>query len=179
MRLPLSMLMLAACDGGAGAMPDASLPGFADAAVVGLDAAPEQLPPVDDLTGLETWLAAGHYLSWHCEKAPHPARPPGAHGSTRICSNEALSATSASSPFPVGAASVKELYTAGGQPNGHAVAVKLEADSAAGAGWYWYERLGGTLYANGSGVALCTDCHAGADSTFAATARDFVFTVVP
>lgn len=50
-------------------------------------------------TALTAWLAAGHSLSWACEDAPHPARPPGAHGMNRICSNAALSESSRCLPL--------------------------------------------------------------------------------
>ena len=39
------------------------------------------------------------------------------------------------------------------------------------AGWYWFENFGGTIYADGPGISLCTSCHEDAD--------DFVFTRVP
>src|SRR4051812_47361932 len=35
--------------------------------------------PARGSTDIQTWLAAGYYLGWHCEAEPHPARPPGAH----------------------------------------------------------------------------------------------------
>ncbi len=138
-----------------------------DAADPSGDAASAQLPPTGR-AALEAWLATGAYRSWSCEPAPHPARPPGAHGTNRICSNDALAAT-ASGPVPVGAASVKELYQ-GTSLIGYAVAVKQQADSAGGAGWYWFENLDGTIYADGPGVRLCTGCHQDAD--------DYVFTRV-
>jgi hypothetical protein len=64
-----------------------------------------QLPPQGHAQ-LEPWLAAGHYQTWVCETDAHPARPPGAHGTNRICSNAVLSA-SVNGTYPVGAASVK------------------------------------------------------------------------
>lgn len=161
-RLGFLLLLapLAACGAPpAGATPDAAGPTG--------DATSAQLPPTGR-EALEAWLATGAYRGWSCEPAPHPARPPGAHGTNRICSNDALAAT-ASGPVPVGAASVKELYQ-GGSIIGYAVAVKQQADSAGGAGWYWFENLDGTIYADGAGVRLCTGCHADAD--------DYVFTRV-
>lgn len=116
-----------------------------------------------------TWLAAGHYQAWHCEAAPHAGRPPSPHGKNRICSNDALS-TAATGEFPVGAASVKEIYE-GDDIFAYAIARKLTT-GAGGDGWYWYEANPDKVYANGEGAGSCTGCHARA-------ARDFVFTVVP
>ncbi len=126
-----------------------------------------ELPPTGDeaLTG---WLAEAHYLSWACEPEAHPARPPGAHGANRICSNAALSA-SETGTFPVGAASVKELYS-GGSLIGYAVARKLTAGGER-TSWYWYERIGTNVVADSPGAALCAGCHEDAS-------RDHVFTRV-
>jgi hypothetical protein len=126
-----------------------------------------QLPPQGH-TALAAWLADGHYLAWACEPTAHPARPPGAHGANRICSNAALSG-SASGLYPVGAASVKELYR-NGSIEGHAVGIKLTAGSDANS-WYWYEAIGASVIADGAGRASCANCHAGAP-------RDNVFTHV-
>ncbi len=126
-----------------------------------------ELPPRGD-AALMGWLAEGYYLSWACEPEAHPARPPGAHGANRICSNAALSA-SETGTFPVGAASVKELYS-GGSLTGYAVARKLTA-GAERASWYWYERIGTSVVADSAGAALCAGCHEDAS-------RDHVFTRV-
>ena len=164
---------------------DASIPVGADAASnPGADAAvdpradlamgpSDQRPPVGT-ADLEAWLAAGSYKAWHCETAAHPARPPGAHGTNRVCSNDLLSA-STSGDFPVGAASVKELYS-GASVTGYTVAVRVAA-GAGGDKWWWYERAGsGAPFANGLGdsgspKSVCVSCHSGA-------ARDFVYTQV-
>ena len=127
-----------------------------------------QLPP-QGRAELQTWLTAGHYKSWACEEAPHAARPPGAHGINRICSNAALSA-SADGTYPAGAASVKEIFTSAGQIRGYAVGRKLIEGDAAGS-WYWYEAVGSTIYADGTNASVCVNCHETAD-------RDFVFTHV-
>ena len=126
-----------------------------------------ELPPQGH-AALAPWLAAGHYKAWACEPAPHPARPPGAHGENRICSNALLSAT-ASGDYPVGAAAVKELVRSGAV-TGYAVGVKIAAP-ASGQSWYWYEAIGASVIADGVNRALCSNCHAGAP-------RDFVFTRV-
>lgn len=124
-----------------------------------------QLPPQGH-AAIKAWLAAGHYKAWACEDAPHPARPPGAHGTNRICSNAKLSA-SASGPYPVGAASVKELYQSG-NITGYAVGLKIAEGTAAGS-WYWYEAFGDSVVADGANKGICVNCHAGAP-------RDYVFT---
>jgi hypothetical protein len=120
---------------------------------------------------IEAWLAEGHYRSWRCESAIFNPRLNGAHGRHRVCSNDALLA-STSGNYPVGAASVKELFFGpSDEPNGWAVGLKV----AAGTGqysWYWYERVGKlpTLRANADSVGdrVCAGCHALA-------ARDNVF----
>lgn len=126
-----------------------------------------QLPPQGH-TPLKAWLEAGHYQAWTCEAEAHPARPPGAHGSNRICSNAALSA-SANGTYPVGAASVKELYQ-NGRVTGFAVGLKL-AEGDAASSWYWYEAFGNNVIADGANRGICVNCHAGAP-------RDYVFTHV-
>jgi hypothetical protein len=131
------------------------------------DTTDPQLPPRGH-AALTTWLAAGHYLAWTCEMAPHPARPPGAHGTNRICSNTLLS-TSDAGTYPLGAASVKEIYS-GGAIDGYAVGLKVTTGSDAPS-WYWYEVLGTSVVADGAGRPLCANCHADA-------ARDHVFTQV-
>jgi hypothetical protein len=143
------------------------------------DAGPiEQNPPTSP-EELLAWLGQGYYRSWHCEPEPHPARPPGPHGTNRICSNDRLAGAGATDPFPIGAASVKELVD-GDHVEGYAVAVKAAPESGEdGAGWYWYEEVGGTVYGEGRGFTGCTGCHEDAGPSFAPNARDFVFTQVP
>lgn len=150
---------------------DADAAPTADAAVA---ADPTQTPP-SGAAELATWLAAGHYLAWHCEAAGHPARSPSAHGRNRICNNAALHAATGDR-FPTGAASVKELLDASDAIVGYAVARK-DGDGTDGGNWYWFERFGTTIYADGPGTTggartICVDCHSHAT-------RDFVYTVVP
>src|SRR5262245_12272661 len=100
-------------------------------ASAGVDAgAPESLPPTSPAE-LLPWLEAGHYRDWVCESQAHDARPPGAHGSTRICSNALLAGAGPSGAFPVGAAAVKELV-GGDSVYGWAVSVKTAASGATG-----------------------------------------------
>jgi hypothetical protein len=84
------------------------------------------------------------------------------HGRHRICSNDALVASSGPT-YPVGAASVKELYFgADDRPNGFAVGIKV-APGGASTTWYWYERTGTlpTLRPVADSVAdkTCAGCH--------------------
>ena len=150
-----------------------------------------QRPPTG-ASNVEAWLKTGAYKSWHCESAVHEARSPSPHGFNRICSNDAISTNATGTAnWPEGAAAVKELYdnAAGTTPTGYAVYLKTNADSAAGANWYWYERIpGNTVVADGLGNAgvaksLCVGCHgaAGSDAphTPSAGGRDQVYTPVP
>ncbi len=127
----------------------------------------DQSPPVTHAE-LVPWLADGAYQTWACEAEAHPARPPGAHGSNRICSNQLLS-QSADGRYPIGAASVKELVR-GGEVTGYAVMRKL-ADTGAAGDWYWYEAFGESVVAEGRSPGICTGCHTSAP-------RDFIFTRV-
>lgn len=149
------------------ASPPADLAG-APPSDLATPANPAQTPPMGR-AALEAWLARGDYKQWRCEPAPHPTRPPGAHGENRICSNDLLSGSAGPGEFPVGSASVKELFS-NGQLRGYAVGLRVSA-GAGGSHWYWYERAGQTIYADGIDVPLCSGCHAGAP-------RDFVFTQV-
>lgn len=126
-----------------------------------------ELPPQGHIA-LQAWLAAGFYTTWACEEAAHPARPPGAHGTNRICSNAMLAGATAGA-YPVGAASVKELWQ-DGRVTGFAVGRKIAAGDAASS-WYWYEAFGDRVIADGVDRRICVDCHADAP-------RDFVFTQV-
>ena len=137
--------------------------------------APEEPPVLVDVQSPPTthaelvpWLADGAYQTWACEAAAHPARPPGAHGSNRICSNQLLS-QSIEGRYPIGAASVKELVR-NGEVTGYAVMRKL-ADTGAAADWYWYEAFGESVVAEGRSPGVCTGCHGSAP-------RDFIFTRV-
>jgi hypothetical protein len=137
------------------------------------------------------WLATGAYKSWHCETTAHAARSPSPHNVDRICSNDIIASNAtASGPWPQGAAAVKELYasTTDAAPGGYAVYLKTQADSAAGANWYYYGALtagGATVDGMGNDatvMATCTGCHLAAGSDAAHTpspgGRDEVYTPV-
>lgn len=159
--------LFALCATAACASPGTHEPGGPDAPAVDEPGDVAQVPPTGRVA-LAAWLAEGHYLAWACEAQPHPARPPGAHGTNRICSNAALSG-SAAGTYPIGSASVKEIY-GGGSISGFAVGRKVTAGTDA-ASWYWYEAFGTSVVADGVGAGGCAGCHAGA-------ARDNVFTQV-
>lgn len=162
-------------------------------------AAPANLPPVG-ATAVEAWLQTGAYKNWHCESAIHSARSPSPHGFNRICSNPVISThVTGVAPWPKGAAAVKELFAAvtDTTPVGYAVYTKTSSDSAAGANWYWYERVPldspaphdtAGVVADGTGatgpaMTVCVGCHgaAGSDAphTPSAGGRDQVYTPVP
>ena len=157
-----------------------------------------QTPP-SGAANVEAWLAKGDYKAWTCETAVHEARSPSPHGFNRICSNAVLSANAAgTADWPKGSAAVKELYASATdtKPVGYAVYLKTADDSAAGAAWYWYERVptdseaphdAKGVVADGLGTAgpakdICVGCHAGAGSdamhTPSVGGRDQVYTPV-
>jgi hypothetical protein len=152
-----------------------------------------QTPPTTNGTDVEAWIKGGAYKSWHCEPAPHAARAPSPHFFDRVCSNAVINAAASNTTaaWPKGAAAVKELFSAATDPapSGYAVYVKTQDDGAAGANWYWYERVpNGTMYADGFGgsgdaKANCVPCHgsAGADAahTTSPGGHDFVYTPIP
>jgi hypothetical protein len=150
--------------------PDAPLE--SDVASEVLPATPQR--PPRGQAAIESWLAEGHHRSWRCETGVSPMRLTGNHGRHRICSNDLL-LSSPSGPYPVGAASVKELFLVGEQPNGFAVGLKIEEGLGAHT-WYWYERRGAVAsarpLAQGIGVPDCAVCHGTAP-------RDNVFFQAP
>ena len=79
---------------------------------------------------------------------------------------------------PAGAAAVKELYGSNGEEvRGWSVSVKLAEASAGGAGWYWYERFGSSIYGDAIGAPGCTGCHGSDSGSF--TSKDFVLAPFP
>ncbi len=132
----------------------------------------DDLPPTQG-DALEEWLALGSYKSWAAESKVHMSTGPHG-GNVRTYVNAALfsSLEAGNAMHPQGAATVKELYGGGVDTiTGYAVMVKVAPDSAGGEGWYWYERVGGTTYADGTGVGLCSGCHVGG--------ADYVLTPFP
>jgi hypothetical protein len=128
-----------------------------------------QVPPRGSQDLLD-WIDAGHYLAWTCEPAMHPSRAGSGHGPNRICSNDALVASTGDGPYPIGAAAVKEVFDSDGAIRVYAMYRKIEA-TAGGDSWYWFEGDRDGNFANGPGDPTCTGCHSAAP-------RDFVYTVV-
>lgn len=132
---------------------------------------PQSLPPTNGAE-LVPWLEAGEYLEWAAESGVHPSSGPH-FGGVRTFVNDVLLASleAGAASHPEGAAAVKELYGAGGTVLGWSVEVKVQADSAGGDGWYWYEGYQGDVYADGTGAGICTGCHGGG--------TDYVLTPFP
>jgi hypothetical protein len=149
-----------------------------------MDSHQAQMPPMG-AAALEAWLASGVYKEWSCEEAPHAQRAPSPHATNRVCSNALIADNaSGSADWPEGAAAVKEIFDSPSdeEPSGYAVYVKTAPDSAGGANWYWYERVGDDTFADGLDEGACVGCHAAAGSdpahTPSAGARDLVYTPV-
>jgi hypothetical protein len=161
-------------------------------------AGPKDVPPMG-ATAVEAWLAAGSYKSWACEPEVHTARSPSPHGFNRICSNAEISANAGgTADWPPGSAAVKELLAEATSttPVGYAVYLKTKAPTAAGANWYWYERVpldspaphdvngvvADGMGSSGPALGICVGCHNAAGSDAAHTpspgARDQVYTAV-
>lgn len=138
-----------------------------------------ELPPVGDAAALAAWLEGGAYRSWSCEEDAHAPRPPSGHSPNRVCSNR-LASQHGAGEYPVGAASVKELFDdAGENVVGYAVARKMAAGQ--GEAWFWFEQIGSNVIANGLGdtgtpKTVCARCHARAGTT--SFGHDMVFTQV-
>jgi hypothetical protein len=129
-----------------------------------------ELPPRGE-GDIEPWLRAGHYLAWRCEAGPVDVRLGSPHRpQTRTCSNR-LALSPGTGELPIGAASVKEMYSDRGTIMGHGVSRKVATGGATS--WYWYERLR-DRDPNADGIAdgSCPGCHVDA-------ARDFTFVVAP
>ncbi len=138
-----------------------------------------ETPPTGDPAVIRAWLDTKAYTKWACEPAPHPRRNGSGHSANRICSNMLLSKHGAGE-YPVGAASVKELFDANNNLNGYAILLKTKAGGAES--FYWYENIGASVVANGLGdtgsaKSVCTGCHSGAGQN-GQSGHDFVFTQV-
>jgi hypothetical protein len=152
-------------------------------AVPGTGPGDAQTPPTGGAK-VEAWLAGGAYKSWHCEPAPHAARPVSGHAANRICSNDLLSAHG-DGEYPVGAAAVKELYEQyeDGSTRITGYAVYLHVKPGGGGTYYWYERAGDGVFADGLGVSgspkdTCVACHQAAGTDATRPGHDLVYTQV-
>lgn len=133
----------------------------------------DQNPPTQALA-LRSWLQEGRYLGWHAESQIHPSGGPH-FGLVRTYLNDLAfdSLVAGNAQHPKGAAVIKELYHSGSTIQEWAVEIKLEADSAGGQNWYWYEGVG----LSGRGLRICTNCH-GRDY-FNFKTKDFILTPFP
>jgi hypothetical protein len=188
----MSAPVLAACSSSTATNngPDASVPPGTDASSVVDTSGTAQMPPMG-AANVEAWLAQGFYKQWKAEPAMHPGRAPTVHMFNRVFANsvvsDAVDADSGVAPWGAGASLVKEIYVAMGDttPAGYAVTLKTAADSAAGANWYFYEKVSGNVYSDGLGTptSACVMCHSAAGSDAAHTTtpgdHDFVYTPVP
>lgn len=136
-----------------------------------------QLPPTG-ASALRGWLAQGHYKAWHCEPAPHDARPPSPHGRNRVCNNHKVATHTGTDPYPDGAANVKELVDAQGNVTGHAVSRRTRPEGNE-EGWYWFEQTDSRVIVDGQAVPVCVGCHGAAGSDAQHPGQDYVFTRVP
>lgn len=130
----------------------------------------EQTPATASIAEIDAWLARGYYKQWRCQATPMNKRSPSAHtAKTRTCNNTVLLASAGPGEFPIGAASVKELYDGDGRLEGYAVSLRVRT-GAGGENWFWFERNGsgdGGVPAFGLGDQnnprnVCVGCHAAA-----------------
>ena len=133
-----------------------------------------EIPPLGD-AALSEWLQAGNYLGWRSEPEQHDSAGPH-FGDVRTFINDTLSSSlelvPPSTSLRQGSAAVKELFgSSGTEVRGWAVMIKVEENSDGGNGWYWYERFGNSVFADGQGVRGCTGCHS--TSTMTHVSRDF------
>lgn len=138
-----------------------------------------ETPATGDAATVKAWLDTKAYTKWACEPAPHPGRAGTGHSANRICSNGLLSRHGAGE-YPVGAASVKELFDGNGTLTGYAMLLKTKPGGVES--FYWYENIGASVIANGQGdsgsaKSVCTGCHDGAGKN-GKTGHDGVFTQV-
>lgn len=133
-----------------------------------------------DAARLFDYLKSGSYKNFRArESTTHPSAGPHTQVGlpVRVFMNEKLdqSLQSGDAQHPEGAAVVKEMFTESGDLRGWAVAIKTDADSDDGNGWYWYEVKSTTdnrrPVAAGKGVALCSGCHV--------AGQDFVLSQYP
>jgi hypothetical protein len=177
-RIAAIVTVFVACSNGTAepSEPDASVALRPSAPVPESPGDPET-PATGAAQTVATWIASGAYRAWRCEPAGREARAFSPHARNRVCNNAKVVAHG-KGEYPVGAASVKELFDDLGALTGHAVAVKIAPGGAES--WIWYVESGGSVPVNGRGDAepaatKCTPCHAAA-GTPDHTGHDFVYT---
>jgi hypothetical protein len=106
--------------------------------------------------------------------------PTASGGKNRVCNNRKI-AEHGAGEFPVGSASVKEVFDDLGALNSYAIELKTSA--GASQAWIWYMQKGNTVLVNARGnqteAADCNACHLRAGSDKAYSGHDFVYTIVP
>ena len=130
------------------------------------------------------YLVEGKYKTFPSkESAKHPSAGPHSIKGTfglpvQAYLNPVVAASlkAGNKTHPAGSGIVKEMFSAAGELEGWAVALKTQKDSDGGKGWFWYEvtstKDSSALVANGNGVPLCAGCHS-------ASKNDFVLTHIP
>ena len=119
--------------------------------------------PTDAVT-LRAFLEAGKYTSWPHESVAHITDGPHNVNVRVYLSPELKSSLDAKNrEHPKGVAAVKEIFGSAGKDVviGWTYFVKLEATSAAGGNWYWYEvqdKSKGAV-SEGKGLSPCKGCH--------------------
>jgi hypothetical protein len=138
--------------------------------------APQSEVPTSSTDALFAYLKSGAYLSFPAESGVHPSTGPHGGGVCTYLTPALKASLEAGNPeHPIQSAVVKELYGSGSTVTGWAVAVKTQATSNSGKGWYWYEIYSTTdpssAIGGANGVALCVNCHA--------AGKDFILTPIP
>ena len=121
--------------------------------------AAESLPPTEE-KALLAWLTAGAYAGWAAESKVHQSTGPHFGGVRTFISSKLLqSLQTNTTPHPLDAATVKEMYGSGTKVLGWAVMRKTQS-GVGGSTWWWYEYYNDKVYAASQGAGLCTGCHA-------------------
>ncbi len=111
---------------------------------------------------LQPWLADRSYADFTGESEVHESSGP--HGPVRTFLSPGLAASleAGAEVHPRGVAAIKELYD-GDTLDGWVVSVKIDDESAGGAGWYWYEVFDpspdAAPFVNGTSADGCVNCH--------------------
>lgn len=122
-------------------------------------------------SGLKSFLTDGKYKDWTKDAAVHQDGNSGPHGKVRIYFNDLMveAFEQNKTEYPVGSASVKELYANDGTTlQGYAVGIKVTTGTKADS-WLWYEGFNPSLdQYYGKAISPCSSCHAKAvDAVFA------------
>ena len=109
--------------------------------------------------GIRSFLRDKAYGDWRAEPAIHASTGP--HGRVRVYFNDVLATSleSDATTFPLGAASVKELYD-DTTLSGYAFMLKVQ-ESGAPEAWLWWEGFAPEFEAQvyGRGIGGCDGCH--------------------